>query len=302
MTETAPDVIGEALLRAFADRGYDARLPEFTTVSVRLPDGSTATADITAWREHAGRGGPDVLPRAAADYADQAARAFERSAGQVQADTSANLRVRLYTDDALGGMRDALVTRPLAPGLVETVVVDYPDSIMPLERARLGGLSEDEVFGTALAQSLEEQHYTSTDTVQGVPVTHVGGEHLFVGAHAHVLRRHAERAPYGALVSFPLPEYVLVHVIGDVHLFAAMETVQDLSQRLFDSGEKALSPQVYWWRPGPYEELPEAAALRGGQVPDLRPVGIKVDHQEKSVAFQTTDTDRLAELWLNDHA
>ncbi|MEV0387115.1 hypothetical protein [Nonomuraea sp. NPDC050643] len=301
MTETAPDVIGEALLRAFADRGYDARLPDPATVSVRLPDGSTASADISAWRAHAGRGGPEGLPGAAADYADQATTAFERSTGQVQ-DISANLRVRLYTDDALGAMRDALVTRPLAPGLIETVVVDYPDSIMPLERSRLGGLTEDAVFGTALAHSLEEPHYADTDTVQGVQVTHVGGTHLFVGVHAHALLRHTGRAPYGALVSFPLPEYVLVHVIGEVHLFAAMETVQDLSRRLFESGEKGISPQLYWWRPGAYEELPEEAALGGGHVPDLRPVGIQVDHEDTSVSFQTTDTDVLADLWLRDHA
>ncbi|GAA3693855.1 hypothetical protein GCM10022224_069180 [Nonomuraea antimicrobica] len=299
MRETAQDDIGQALLRAFAEQGYEAALPDLHTISVRLPDGTTANADISAWRDHAANAGPGALQEAAAGYAAQAAAAFGRGSERIR---DQDLRMRLYTDDALGEMRDSLVTRRLAPGLIETVVVDYPDSIMPLDRARLGDAPQDAAFGAAVAHSLAEEHYASTSSVGGVPVTHIGGTHRYVGAHAHVLRRHTGQAPYGALVSFPLPEYVLVHEIGgEAHLFAAMEAVQDLSRRLYDTGDKALSPQVYWWRPGRHEELPEAEALRSGLVPDLRPVGVQVDHQERSVAFQSADTGELAELWMRDH-
>jgi hypothetical protein len=308
MTETAPDVIGQTLLRAFAQQGLRATLPDPATISVQLPDGSSARADISAWRDQAARGGADRLWEAAAGYAAQAARAFGRDAAQAAEVArggrveEGDLRVRLYTEEALGGMRDSLVTRLLAPGLVETVVVDYPDSIMPLDRGRLGDVPEDGVFGAALAHSIgTEQHYAETADVQGVPVTHIGGEHRYVSAHVHVLRRHAAHAPHGALVSFPLPEYVLVHVIGETHVFAAMETLQDLSGRLFESGDKALSPQLYWWRPGPYEELPEEQALRTGLVPDLRPVGVEFDHRAKTLALQSADTNELVELWMRDH-
>ncbi|MEU0572767.1 hypothetical protein ABZ297_46205 [Nonomuraea sp. NPDC005983] len=308
MTETTPDVVGEALVRAFADRGYEATLPELATVRIRMPDGSSLSADITEWRGYAGSNAPAALPRIAADYADQAAKAFARYAGHSQNEqtlpSAENLRVRLYTDEALGEMRDGLVTRRLAPGLLETVVADYPDSIMPLNRADLGGAPENGVFGAALSLSIgKEPHYTETSAVQGVPVTHIGGTHRYVSSHVHVLRRHVDpaSAPYGALLSFPLPEYVLVHAIGGVHLFAAMEAVQDLSRQLFEAGEKAISPQVFWWRPGRYEQLPEEEALTSGLVPDLRPVGIEVDHRDMSVAALGSDTHELIDLWMRDH-
>ncbi|UBU17980.1 hypothetical protein [Nonomuraea gerenzanensis] len=294
-----PDIIGQALVRAFADRGYAATLPDPATISVRLADGSSANADIGSWREHAISFGGAGLAEAAAGYAEQAVRAFERAATELP---EPDLRVRLYPEEALGDMAGALVARRLAPGLMETVVIDYPDSIVPLDRSRLGGRQEQAVFGAALLHSIDkEPHYAESATVHGVPVTHVGGAHRYVGAHVHVLRRHVGQAPRGALVSFPLPEYLLVHEIGDVHLFAAMEAMQELSQRLFDSGDKPVSPRLYWWRPGAYEEQPESQALYGADVPDLRPVGIRVDHQDKSVAFLTADTDELVELWMRDH-
>ncbi|AQZ63944.1 unnamed protein product [[Actinomadura] parvosata subsp. kistnae] len=297
MMET--DVIGQALVRAFAQRGLEATLPDPSTISIRLAGGASANADIGSWREHALSYGPAGLEEAAAAYAEQAAKAFERASADVP---EADLRVRLYPEEALGGMLDALVARRLAPGLVEAVVIDYPDSIAPLDRSRLGDLPEESVFGGALARSIDDEpHYRESATVHGVPVTHVGGAHRYVGAHVHVLRRHTGQAPRGALVSFPLPEYMLVHEIGDVHLFAAMEALQELSQRLFESGDKPISPRLYWWRPGAYEEQPHPQALHGPLLPDLRPVGIRIDHREKSVSFLTEDTNELVELWMRDH-
>ncbi|MBC6462074.1 hypothetical protein [Actinomadura sp. HBU206391] len=306
MATPPPDIIGTALLEAFAQRGYAATLPDPMTVSVELPNGSSVSADITEWRRHAGRSSRAALPGIAAQYADQAATAFQRHDGPARNDQilSENLRLRLYTDETLGDMRDALVTRRLAPGLLETVVVDHPDALMPLNRSDVGGTPENSVFGTALSLSLgKEPHYIETVAVQGVDVMHIGGTHRYVSSQVHALRRHVEPAsvPYGALVAFPLPEYVLVHPIGGAHLFAAMEAVQDLSRRLFEAGDKAISTQVFWWRPGSYERLPEEEALNSGQVPDLRPVGIQVDHRAMSVAAQSADTSELIDLWARDH-
>lgn len=301
------DIAGEALLRAFAERGYPAALNGPDSISVSLPGGSSMSADITAWRRSAlSHASPSALQELAAQYADQAVTAFGRHAGHSPGNRlveAGNLRLRVYPDEALGGMRDSLMARPLAPGLSETVVVDYPDSIMPLNRADVAGTSEAEVFGAALTLSIgSEPHHVSSQEIEGVPVTVIGGEHRYVSAHVHVLRRHVPPSslPYGALVSLPLPEYVIVHAIGAVHLFAALEAVQGITRRLHEGGERAISPQVYWWRPGAHERLPEEEALRDGLVPDLRPVGIEVDHRDRSVTFQSRDTDELAELWLRD--
>ncbi|MWK38065.1 hypothetical protein GEV43_31130 [Actinomadura sp. J1-007] len=80
MEHETSDIVGSALLEAFAQRGLQAALPEPGTVSVVLPDGSQARADIRGWRDHAERGPRSELARVAGEYADQAVAAFGRHA------------------------------------------------------------------------------------------------------------------------------------------------------------------------------------------------------------------------------
>ncbi|MEV7904927.1 hypothetical protein, partial [Streptomyces anulatus] len=91
---------------------------------------------------------------------------------------------------------------------------------------------------------------------------------------------------------------------GDLvaHLLSAMGAMQELTRTHVEKGEKALTPQVYWWCPGAYEQLPEHVAFASGQVPDLRPVGIEVNRQEMSVTPYTADTEKLITIWSRDHA
>ncbi|MFG2085970.1 MULTISPECIES: hypothetical protein [unclassified Spirillospora] len=294
-----PDIVGMALIDAFAQRGYRAELPTPGTVAVTLRDGTRVQADIAEWRSHAGRNARSALPGIAAQYADQAVGAFEGrpapAPGGGGPDTG-DLRVRLYHENALDErMRAALLTRPLAEGLLQTVVVDRPDSMSPLNRTELGGLGEAEAFGAALTHSIErEPHYVQANDVQGLKIVTIGGQHRYVAAHVHVLRRYVPGPlPFGALVTFPLPEYVMVHEIGmDRHVVVAMKTLQDTAGTFAATGEKPISPRVYWWRPGDYEAMPEREALHGGRVPDLRLVGVQVEQGEEglkvSVAGEAT--------------
>ncbi|MFI0356202.1 hypothetical protein [Actinomadura sp. 9N407] len=322
-----PDIIGDALIQAFAERGYRAVLESPATLIVTRPDGGSGPVDISAWRSSAGRDSRAALPGHSADFvqgflnglakADEARRAQDAQRAQAVQRVEEHseigrmlaeevLRVRIYTEEELSavpGMREALVTRPLAPGLLQSVVVDYPDAIMPLNRSSIGGTPENEIFGAALRASIEkEPHYIKTDEIWDVPITHIGETHRYVGSHVHALRRHLGPAPYGALVSFPIPEYLIFHEIGSTHLFAAMEAMQGISRRHVEQGEKALTSQVYWWRAGAYEQLPEQQALSSGLVPGLVPVGIEVNHEDKSVAARTAESDELINLWMRDHS
>ncbi|MFF4618754.1 hypothetical protein [Nonomuraea jabiensis] len=301
------DAIGAALIEAFAAEGFPAEFVAPTTLSVSFPDGGDFTADIGNVLAEAGGLPHDELPAYAADFAGGFARGFRRKMAQAP-DTSADiqhlldseaLRIRIYSEAALAdppGLRDSLVTRPLAPGLVETVVIDLPDSIMSLGRERLGGRAESQVFGAALHASLHrEPHYTKVEEVMGVPIMFIGETQRYIGCHVHVLSRHLGPARHGALVSFPLPEYLLVHEIGDVHVIAAMESMQAVTRTLNEQGDKGISSQVYWWRPGRHE--PD-----DGGVPELRPVEVEVDHQEKSITPRTAETRELIDLWMRDHA
>ncbi|WP_024935248.1 hypothetical protein [Actinomadura welshii] len=306
MNPSGHDIIGMSLIDAFAQRGYRAELTAPDTVAVTLKDGNRAQADIAQWRQHAGRNPRSALPGIAAQYADQAVQAFERQAPPAPSGgglDTASLRVRLYPENALDErMQAALVTRPFAPGLLQAVVVDYPDSIVPLNRADLGGLAEAAAFGHALAQSIErEPHYVQPQDLNGVKMSNIGEQHRYIGAHAQVLRRHFPGPlPFGALVAFPLPEYVTVHEIGtEQHLVLALKTMQDVAARLAGSGEKPITAQVYWWRPGQYEAMAERDALFSGRVPDLRPVGVQVeqDGERLQVGLVGDHTAELVQGW-----
>jgi hypothetical protein len=312
------DIIGEALAQAFAAAGFAAKIAGPATISIGLPGAGDVTADIGDWRAHAARMPQAALPAFAADFVRGFAREVRKPTGRPQARADAAtvdierllateaLRVRIYPESALAdppGMRDALLTRTLAPGLVETVVIDKPDSIVPLNRVDIGRRPENQVFGAALHASLyREPHYAKVEEVQGVPIIHIGETHRYIGSRIHMLNSVLGPAPYGALVSFPIPEYLMVHKIGDVHVIAAMEAIQALTRAHVENGENALTPQVFWWRPGAYEQLPEGQGLASGQVPDLRPVEVEVDHQDKSITPRTAETEELIDRWMHDHA
>ncbi|MFI0452699.1 hypothetical protein [Actinomadura sp. 6N118] len=216
------------------------------------------------------------------------------------------LRVRLYPEDAFAqppGLREAMLIRPLAQGLVQAVVEDLPDSIRPVNRADLGGIPENEAFGVGLRAAIEkEDHYTERKEVRGVPMMYVGGQHRYVGAHIHVLSRHVRHGRVGALVAFPLPEYIFVHEIGETVIFQAMATMQDLARTFAEDGEKPISSQLYWWRPGGYEQHPEQQALSSGQIPDLRAVGVDMEHNGNQVNVKTHNdtTLELIDLWTRE--
>jgi hypothetical protein len=306
----------DILIQAFAAEGFAVSFVGPTTLSVSLPDVSDFKVDIGEWYTGVQQVPPAILPELAAEFAASFGRGFRRSSQRaaaldaVYADiekmlAEETLRVRIYPEDALAqppDLRDSLVTRALTPGLVEAVVIDKPDSIVSLPRTALGGKTVHQVMGAALHASLtREPIYAHTEDVFGVPFTYIGETQRYVGSHIHVLSRYVGPAPYGALVSFPLPEYLLVHEIGTVHLIHAMEVMQEVTDGLFKQGERGISAQLYWWQPGSYEQASEQERLASGEVPDLRPVGVEVDREEKSITPLTADAGDLMNRWFREN-
>ncbi|WP_194898624.1 hypothetical protein [Catenulispora pinisilvae] len=206
-----------------------------------------------------------------------------------------NLRIRLYSDQNLEQMaaqlrqsgmppvEEILLARRLAPGLMEIVVVDSAESASLVNRSELDGAAPETFFGQAVEMSLAEQHYSLQEEFEGVKYTVVGGEHRYVSSHIHALRRYLDpqAASFGALVSFPLPEYVLIHVISEeMNVILAAEALAKVTAAFYNKGAKAISPQLYWWRPSGYEALPERDAHATGQVPLLEPIDIQIDYED----------------------
>ncbi|MFC4947225.1 hypothetical protein [Pseudonocardia sp. GCM10023141] len=192
----------------------------------------------------------------------------------------ADLRIRLYTADTLPEpLRGGMVSRELAAGLWETVAVDRPDSVQPLPRAQLGVADhhrEQQLFDLAVANTVEDPFTLTPMEHGGVTFLHIGGEHRYLAAHAYVLSRYLDGpVTDGALVSFPLPEVMLVHALGQQHPAQALGVLQDVGAALVASGTRAISSQVFWWVPSERERAAPGRDAAAGHRPDLRPQAVQ---------------------------
>ncbi|WP_239648664.1 hypothetical protein [Nocardiopsis chromatogenes] len=283
------DGAGHTVLRALEGQGFSAVFLDPGTIGLKTPDGFAAKIDARGYRS-AVEGRPAAEAEAlAADFARDCARDLGRVTHQpetVSGEGVQALRLRLYPESALTEeMRAGLVTRELAPGLWETVAVDFPDTVQALQRSALDqtGASPEGAFQAAIRNSVDEPaEITPHEGPGGLPLVHIGGEHPYMAAHVHTLDRALGGVPpSGALVILPVPQVVIAHPIGGHHPVAALETLQDVAAH-FVQGDKPITDRVFWWRPG------------GGPDgrPDLRPVRVEVDHEARSIALYADDDFR----------
>jgi len=296
----AGDAVALALVAAFREEGVEVSFEDADTLVVPLPDGNRASTDITGFRSALAEAAPDQVAHHAAGFAraavDQLGRAARQDgaaegdtapAGDTGAERAGGLRVRLYPATAFPeGVLEELLTREIAPGLWQTVVIDGPESLQPLSRKAHERTSrpDEEVFAEAVAASLDEPVQVSEHDLDGTHLVHIGGGHPYVAAQAHTLGRHLGEAPHGALVAFPAPEVLIAHPIGRGHPLAAMENLQEIAERFTADAAKPVSAQLYWWHPDSGAQGPDG-------VPDLRAVGVEIDHEAKSVALHTSDEE-----------
>jgi hypothetical protein len=280
------DAVATALVAAFREHGAEVSFQGADTLVMPMPDGNTASTDIGSFRAALDGAAPEQIAQHAAGFARSAVDQLAKAARQ-GSESADELRVRLYPESAFPqGVLETLLSREIAPGLWQTVVVDSPESLQPLSRRahESTGRSDDEVFAAAVASSLTEPVEVSEHEISGTRLVHIGGQHPYVAATVHDLDRHLGQAPHGALVALPVPEVVIAHPLGQAHPIAAMENLREIAQRFAADADKPISTQLYWWHP--------SSRTRGQGAPvDLRPVGVEVDHEAGSVTLQTSDQE-----------
>ncbi|CAL9463720.1 hypothetical protein SUDANB121_02705 [Nocardiopsis dassonvillei] len=274
-----------ALLAVLGQLDLRARFLFPDTLEVETARGAVRT-DVSRYLEGLEDASVDAAFDRAGPYAEALAEQIRRIAPQ-DATSAERLRTRVYPATALPQeVWDTLLHRDFAEGLRETVVIDTADSVQPLSRTALGpmGLTEEGAFEQAVAASVAEEVEASEVDLGGAAIIHIGGAQPYTAAQAHVLSRFLGDAPHGALVAFPVREVVLAHPLGKGHPIMAMERLQELAGRFVADAEKPISAQLFWWHPG-------SAARARAEVPDLRPVGVEVDHEDRSVSLYTSDEE-----------
>ncbi|MCK9869509.1 hypothetical protein MRI28_07555 [Nocardiopsis dassonvillei] len=281
------DTVAVSLAAAFAEAGVGAAFQGADTLVVTLPDGNHASADISGLRAALSEATPEQIAHNTAQFARTSVEQLSQATGQGGGDTDGRLRARLYPASAFPeGVLESLLAREVAPGLWQTVVVDAADSLRPLPRQvhERSGRPDGEVFAEAVAASVAETVEVSEHEVDGAHIVHIGGQHPYVAAHAHALDRYLGDLPHGALVAFPVPEVLLAHPLGQGHPIAALDHMQQIAERFTADGDKPVSAQLYWWHPG-------SRSREQGTPPDLRPVGARIDHENRSVELLTSDEE-----------
>ncbi|QUX31155.1 hypothetical protein KGD83_12060 [Nocardiopsis akebiae] len=281
------DTVAVSLAAAFAAAGVGAAFQGADTLVVTLTDGNHASADISGLRSALSGATPEQIAHNTAQFARTSVEQLSQATGQGGGDTDGRLRVRLYPASAFPeGALESLLAREVAPGLWQTVVVDAADSLRPLPRQvhERSGRPDGEVFAEAVAASVAETVEVSERELDGAHIVHIGGRHPYAAAHAHALDRYLGDLPHGALVAFPVPEVLLAHPLGQGHPIAALDHMQQIAERFTADGDKPVSAQLYWWHPG-------SGSREQGTPPDLRPVGARIDHENRSVELLTSDEE-----------
>ncbi|WP_017588199.1 hypothetical protein [Nocardiopsis ganjiahuensis] len=278
------DTARQVLLSELAAHGIDARFEFPDSLSIALPDDRRGRRDVSDYLSSVEELDEEGIRERAAELAE----AIGSTLGMVRpaASPEGRLRTRLYPETAFPrGALDILVSRPFASGVFEVVVVDFPDSIQPLNRADLEkvGLTEEQAFDRAVEGSLSEPFEVSRMDARGAEIVHIGiGGGFYAGSQLHVLDRHLGDAPHGALVVFPSPPVVMAHVLGQSEQpVIAMDTLQEVARRYTADTDKPITDKLFWWRP---------ESVRDGR-PRLVKVRVEIDEQTGQVGVYTEDED-----------
>ena len=167
------------------------------------------------------------------------------------------LRSRLY-DESEFLLADVLA-RPLAPGVVEALVVVEDGAIgtIPRPDARHWAEDLDNLYALARRQVREEGRPAVRDVdLDGVTLTAVESPSFFTTTHLFWLPDLVDLPADGALVALPTRYLMLVHPVRDASVVDAVQAMIVNTQALHEQGPGSLSPHLYWWRDGGLTLLP----------------------------------------------
>lgn len=185
------------------------------------------------------------------------------------------LRVRLMPDESMGGVAvPDTVARPVAPGIVAVLVLDFPDSTVTVNREATASWPVDlDVAWERALDNLRDDPRPLRDDVsdERARFTVWYGDSFYVATR---LLRLAELLPPGttdALVAVPNRHTLLAHVIADGTVVASMQALHRATLDLFRDGPGSISDQPYWWHAGSVTPIPHQ--VRGKRIEVSPPDG-----------------------------
>ena len=170
------------------------------------------------------------------------------------------LRVRLFPADVAQASAP-LLYRPALPDTIEVLVYDLPSSIQSVRPAdaRQWGLAEEELFriGRRNVQQTSQVQVIEQSLDRGAVVLVLLGDEFYTASRALMLDPYLPAdAQHGALVGVPTRALVFLHIIRDITVIEAINSLLLGTLRAYQDGPGSLSPYLYWYRNGEYVTLP----------------------------------------------
>lgn len=159
---------------------------------------------------------------------------------------------------------DAVPFREIAPGLVEVLALDLPESIATFGHTnadRFGGFDALREVGRANLAALEVERHEVVETDEGARFDVVVGDSFYTGSRALLLpslaEQHGGAAPseHGWLMTVPNRHQVAWHVLSDASVIPTINALVRFGVGGFNDFPGPVSPHLYWWNGEHYEQL-----------------------------------------------
>lgn len=187
-----------------------------------------------------------------------------------------SLIVHLYREDMVKSSRGALVERPVCPGLVSALALDFGHAIGSISREITDAWQrpDDELFRIGMNNIQKRAVTREALPFPGLPGIVLSGTDYTVTSQIFFLGNHLGRHfPAGALVALPTRNTLLCVALQTCDALGSVERIAStigLVHDLFDdlagrvtNAEQMFSPHLYWWRDGAIRELRAAMTPHG---------------------------------------
>jgi hypothetical protein len=173
-------------------------------------------------------------------------------------DERARLRIRIVPERSVQGEAlGASVAKPVAPGLVASLVLEGKDGGEPVtpEMANRWNVSTSALF--AAARDNHKRRKVKKETGQGFEVGVLMGDDPDTASEILFLEHYIKvEPPAGTIVVVPTQRAVLYHEVHDKKAVDALQTVLVIGHQLFQQGPSPVLPLLYWWRRRRFALLP----------------------------------------------
>ncbi len=249
--------------------------------TVALPDGRMGRFAIVNLAERCQTVPVEDFPRMAREHFDRVvgplpAMSDDPGSPEEFDRVAPSLIAHVYRDEMVAKTRHTLIERPLCPGLLTALAIDFGHCVGSLARSvsSVWGRSDDELFRVGLRNIQKRPVTRESLPIPGLSGLMLMAEDYTVTSQIHFLGNHLGRHyPAGALVALPTRNLLLCVALQTCDALRSVERIAETVEFVHDlfedfasracNIEQMFSPDLYWWRDGAVKALPAAMSPRG---------------------------------------